>query len=162
MASVKDLRFDEVTWLRANEQRRQEWKLLVAELLDDGTFADGVSESYLLLTPTESSILFESLDEEGNVGHSVSLDASLLTEVIREYGDIIRRLDQSGQHYDASWFQAVDMAKKVVHDRATGILSRTIASIATDEATLRRLFSLIFSLRVDTSKSNHSRGHGRR
>ena len=161
MASIKDLRFDETTWTKANDQRRQEWKLQVAELLDDGTFADGVAGSYLLLTPTESSILFESLDEEGNVGHSVSLDASLLTEVIREYGDIIRRLDQSGQHYDAAWFQAVDMAKKVVHDRATGILSRTISSIATDEATLRRIFSLIYSLRVDTSKSTHTHGHRR-
>ena len=51
------------------------------------------------------------------------------------------------------------MAKKVVHDRATGILSRTIGSIATDEATLRRLFSLIYALRVDTTKSLHAHGH---
>ena len=162
MASIKDLRFDEVTWQKASEQRRQEWKLQVAELLDDGTFADGLDGAYLLVTPTASSVLFEALDEEGNVGHAVSLDASLLTEVIREYGDIIRRLDQSGQHYDAAWFQAVDMAKKVVHDRATGILSRTISSIATDEATLRRLFSLIYALRVDTTKSPHAHGHGGR
>ena len=76
MASIEDLRFDEVTWQKASEQRRQEWKLQVAELLDDGTLGDGLDGAYLLVTPTESSVLFEPLDEDGNVGHSVSLDAS--------------------------------------------------------------------------------------
>lgn len=161
MAAIKDLRFDETTWQKASEQRRIEWRLLVAELLDDGNFSDGMTGRYLLVTPTSSSVLFEALDDDGNVVHDVSLDASLLTDVIREYGDIIGRLDQSGQNFDTSWYQAVDMAKKVVHDRATGILSRSIPSIATDEATLRRLFSLVYSLRVDTSMSRHTRGHGR-
>ncbi|MDB4944760.1 MAG: hypothetical protein JWP97_4294 [Labilithrix sp.] len=161
MARVADLRLDELTWARATEARRAEWKLLVLELLEDGDFADEVAGRHLLVTPTSSSVLFEALDEEGIVTHAVSLDIALLAESIREYDDIIRRLDKSGQHHDTSWFQAVDMAKKVVHDRATGILSRAIGTVAADHATLRRLFSLLFSLRVDTSASRHAHGHGR-
>lgn len=156
---VADFRFDDATWKAAREPRRSEWRVLLAELIEDGVFDHSLSGLYLLLTATSTSFLFEALDDDGVVQHTARLDAALLAESMREYGSIIRRLDGSGQNYDATWFQAVDMAKKVVHDRAADILSRAIGGVAVDPATLRRLFSILFSVRVDTAALPHAHRH---
>lgn len=160
MAKIADFRFDETTWKTASPLRQGEWKVLLGELLEDGEFTSALDALYVLVTPTSESFLFEALDEEGLVKHSIRMDASLLADAIREYGGIIERLDGSGHHYDTAWFQAVDMAKRVVHDRAAGILHRAIGSISEDQATLRRLFSILFSVRVDTSARPHAHRHG--
>jgi uncharacterized protein (UPF0262 family) len=159
--SLSDFRFDEATWQEASEPRRAEWKVLLAELVEDGVFDATLDGRYLLLTATTSSYLFEALDDDGVVRVAARLDASLLAESIREYAGIVRRLDGSGQHYDAAWFQAVDMAKKVVHDRAADILSRAIGTISVEQATLRRLFSILFSVRVDTAALRDAHRHRR-
>ena len=160
MAKIADFRFDETTWKTASQLRQDEWKVLLGELLEDGVFAADLEALYVLVTPTRGAFLFEALDEEGVVKQSLRMDASLLSDAIREYGGIIERLDGSGHHYDTAWFQAVDMAKRVVHDRAAGILHRAIGAITDDQATLRRLFSILFSVKVDTSARPHVHRHG--
>ena len=160
MAKIADFRFDETTWRSGTPERRMEWKILLEELIEHGDFLAPLEGTYFLLTPTSASFLFEALDEEGLVKLSNRMDASLLADPIREYDGIIKRLDGSGHHYDTAWFQAVDLAKKVVHDRASGVLHRAIGDVAEDEATLRRIFSILFSLRVDTTKRPHAHRHG--
>ena len=159
MARISDFRIDETTWKSGSNGRRAEWKVLLADIVEDGEFEEAVSERYLLVTPTTDAVLLEALDEEGYVKHATRFDAELLAESIKEYASIIRRLDSSGDHYDTARYQAIDMAKKVVHDRAADILSRAMGDIATHEKTLRLVFSLLFSLRVDTSKMHGASGH---
>jgi uncharacterized protein (UPF0262 family) len=162
MARIADFQLDDATWKGGRDLQRAEWKLLLEELISDGDFVEALAGRYLLATSTTGSVLFEAIDEEGIVAHAARLELDPLAESIREYASIIRRLHVSEENYTTAWFQAVDMAKKVVHDRATDILSRAIGSIATDPATLRRIFSLVFSLRVDTSGLPHAHHHGRR
>ncbi|RYZ57126.1 MAG: hypothetical protein EOP08_17575 [Proteobacteria bacterium] len=160
MARIAEFRFDETTWKGARDMQRAEWKLLLEELIDDGDFDEALAGRYLLATATAGAVLFEALDEEGVVVQAVRLELSALAEPIREYASIIRRLHVSEESYNTASFRALDMAKKVVHDRAADILSRAIGTISTEPATLRRIFSIVFSLRVDTSKLPWAHRHG--
>lgn len=162
MARIADFRFDETTWKGARDMQRAEWKLLLEELIHDGDFAEGLTGCYLLATATAGAVLFEALDEEGVVVHAARLELSALAEPIGEYASVIRRLHVSEESYNTASFRALDMAKKVVHDRAADILSRAIGTITTEPATLRRIFSIVFSLRVDTSKEPWAHRHGPR
>ena len=159
MAHIADLRFDETTWKAGSELRRSDWKVLVEDLLEQGNFTDAVAGRHLLATVTSESVLFEALDKEGFVKHDVRLALALLAEPLREYAAIICRLDQGASENDGSWFEAMDMAKKVVHDRATSILSRAVGSLSADPRTVRKLFSLLFALVKDTTKTQHARRH---
>lgn len=159
MARIADFRLDDTTWKSGSAARQMEWKVLLGELALHGDFQDAVADRFLLATPTRESFLVEALDEEGYVKLSARFDAALLADSIHEYAGVIRRLDGGGDHYDTARYQAIDMAKKVVHDRAADILSRAIGEISTDEATLRVFFSLIFALRVDTTTMRHTGHH---
>ena len=128
MAKIADFRFDETTWRNARDLQRAEWKLLLEELVHDGDFDEALAGRYMLATSTAAAVLFEALDEEGVVVRAVRLELSALTEPIREYAGIIGRLQVSDDSYNTASFQALDMAKKVVHDRGVEILYRTIGT----------------------------------
>ena len=157
MTRIADFRIDESTWKQGSVHRRAEWRVLLSELVAHGDFTAAMENRYLLATPTTETVLFEVLDDEGNVLRDDRLDLASLGASITEYAGIIRKLDGTGEHYDTAWFQAVDMAKKVVHDRAADILSRRIGALCTHEPTLRLVFSFLFALRVDTSRMSNTR-----
>lgn len=162
MPRLADLRLDEKTWSHAGELRRREWAAAREDLLRDGEFGAAFAARWVLAIPTTSHLRLEALDEDGHTQNSAQIEHALLNEPVREYLAIIRRLDENAQHRDTSWFEAVDMAKKVVHDRAAAILARAVPSLSTDQATLRALFTFYFALLVDTTVLHHARGHGHR
>ena len=55
--------------------------------------------------------------------------------------------------------KALDMAKKVTHDRVGRLLKRELRGLGFDLETSRRLFTLLLSLRVDTTKLPGVHGH---
>jgi uncharacterized protein (UPF0262 family) len=55
--------------------------------------------------------------------------------------------------------EALDMAKKVIHDRAGRVLKRELREVGVDLDTARRLFSLLLGLKVDTTRLPGLRGH---
>ncbi|MBW2223750.1 MAG: UPF0262 family protein [Deltaproteobacteria bacterium] len=55
--------------------------------------------------------------------------------------------------------EALDMAKKVTHDRAGRVLKRELRDVGFDLETSRRLFTLLLSLRVDTTRLVGIHGH---
>jgi uncharacterized protein (UPF0262 family) len=159
MATIADLRLDEATWASGTDLRRAEWRVVRDELLEDGVFAAPLGGLFLLATPSTEAVTLEALDQEGFVRHLVTLPRTLLAESVREYVAIIRRLDENADHRDATWVEAVDMAKKVVHDRAAAVIAKAAPELSTDLPTLRRVFTFVFSLLVDTTRMQHARGH---
>ena len=113
----------------------------------------------MLATPNESHVLIDALDEAGAVVHEERVAWEPLKDAIAEYIAIIDQLDGGGRHRDTEWFATLDMAKKVVHDRAAAVLVKIGIGAASEKATLRRLFSLLFALRVDTSRMQRAHGH---
>lgn len=162
MPRLADLRLDERLWNEAGELRRREWRAALEDLLRDGEFAAGFAGRWALATPTPTHLRVEALDADGYVVDAVEIEHVWLTESVREYVAIIRRLDENANHRDLSWFEAVDMAKKVVHDRAAEILLRSVPALSTDRSTLRGIFTFYFALLVDTTTLHHARGHGHR
>ena len=53
------------------------------------------------------------------------------------------------------------MAKKVTHDKAGRALKRHLRDLRMDHPTARRLFTLLVSLRVDTTRLTGVYGHRR-
>jgi uncharacterized protein (UPF0262 family) len=159
MAKIADFRLDEATWASATEARKLDWKVLLRELVEDGEFAEPLAGRYLLATPTEEYVTLETLDDDGAIVHEERLAWERLERVIAEYTAIIDQLDGGGRHRDTEWFATLDMAKKVVHDRAAAALLQSGIAASSEEATLRRLFSVLFALRVDTSRMRNANGH---
>jgi len=82
-----------------------------------------------------------------------------LSDHIDEYLDTVRQITSAGS---LNQVEALDMAKKVTHDRAGRVLKRALREYGFDLETSRRLFTLLLSLKVDTTRITGVRGHPRR
>ena len=160
MGNLADLRIDETLWASGTPLRQAEWRSASIALLADCDFSDALDGSYFLVTKKGDAIALEALDDDGYAKQIFMVTKDSLAAPIAEYLSIIRRLDDNAQDRDASWFEAVDMAKKVVHDQAAKILAGLVPELSIDLPTLRRLFTLLLSLFVDTTTLHHVRGHG--
>ena len=160
MGNLADLRIDEMLWTSGTPLRQAEWRSACSDLLADCNFTDSLDGGYLLLAKNGDSITIEALDDDGFAKQTFAITKESLAKPIDEYLSIIRGMDESAKDRDASWFEAVDMAKKVVHDQAAKILATLVPELSTDLPTLRRLFTLLLSLFVDTTTLHHARGHG--
>lgn len=157
---IRDLRLDEETWRGGSPLRKAEWRAAIEDILDAGAFGPSLAERYLLVTCREADFLFEALDDDGDVATSCVLRRALLAELVREYEQIIRRLDEGAAFRDATWLHAIDMAKKVVHDKAAEALAAELPALSDHHPTLRKIFTLVFALTVDTTRMVHARHHG--
>jgi hypothetical protein len=159
MAKITDFRIDEATWQSASDARKLDWTILLRELVEHGDFAETLAQRHVLVTPREEHVTITALDDDGVVVQEEPLAWEPLKATIAEYIAIIAQLDSSGGHRGNEWFATLDMAKKVVHDRAAAALLQSGIAASTEKATLRRLFSLLFALRVDTSRMQYASGH---
>lgn len=159
--TLRDLRLAEEVWDGGTPMRRAEWRAAIDDLRHYAVFAPRFAEWYGLVTPEPASIRFEFLDEEGAVREATAVPLTVLDPHVKEYLAIIRRLDEGAGHRETSWVEAVDMAKKVVHDSAARTLAGTLPDLAADHETYRRIFTLLLSLVVDTTELVHARGHRR-
>jgi uncharacterized protein (UPF0262 family) len=160
MGNLADLRIDETTWESGTPLRRAEWKSACDDLLAECNFSDVVTNRHVLVSSKPAVALFEALDDEGFAVATFEITQASLQTPITEYLGIIRRMDDSARDRDASWFEAVDMAKKVVHDQAARVLLSAVPNLSSDIGTLRKVFTLVLSLFVDTTTLHHARGHG--
>lgn len=113
--------------------------------LEVATAADGV---LLILKSDDGELVAEA---------HVARDA--LSKQVREYVDIVRQMESAEHGRGSARVEALDMAKKLTHDDAARALKVLAAPLAMNHDTSRRLFSLLFSLRVDTSKLTGYRSH---
>ncbi|WP_394820920.1 UPF0262 family protein [Pendulispora albinea] len=160
MTTIRDIRVPEDLWERASFLRRAEWRATIEDLLHDARLSPKYAGYYLLVTPKEETTSIEFLDEEGEVRASVVVSHSVTEVVLREYLQIIKKMDLEA--HETGRLEALDMGKKVVHDAAARELRRTLPDLAEDHATYRKLFTLLVALQVDTTKLVHARSHAMR
>lgn len=158
--TIRELRLADDTWVGAGPMRRAEWRAAIDDLRHHARLAPRYRELYALVTPEPTRMRLEFLDEDGNVCETTIVPVEILDPHVKEYLAIIRRLDEGAGHREASWVEAVDMAKKVVHDSAAKALAHLLPELSDDHETFRRLFTLFLSLVVDTTHLVHARGHG--
>lgn len=146
---------DDRTLQRGSEAQRIEWEANVRELLANARQSLN-SDAILRLGVTEQGFVLEFETQGGTSLGKVAIPHELLSEHITEYVDIVRQIDRIA---GVNQMEALDMAKKVTHDRAGRLLKRELRRFGLDLEAARRLFTLLLSLRVDTTRLTGVHGH---
>ncbi len=159
---LRDIAIDDHTWKGATESRQIEWEANIQDLLEPGhaTLLEGAS--VLAVEHTEQVFRPKLNDAEGEPLGAVELPHETFRSGILEYLDTVRQiasLDQEGG--GVARLEALDMAKKATHDRMARVLKRACRPLGLDHDTARRLFTLLLSIRVDTTRLHGVHGHRR-
>jgi len=148
---------DERTLERGSEAQHVEWDANIRELLSTAESCVEGAET-LHVCATEQRFVLDFRNENDEEHLFVTIPHELMSEHITEYIDIVRQIaDADG----VNQIEALDMAKKVTHDRVGRVLKRELRDIGFDLETSRRLFTLLLSLRVDTTRLVGIHGHRR-
>jgi uncharacterized protein (UPF0262 family) len=147
---------DDRTVQRGSEPQRAEWEANIRELLAKATCKLDTPATLFIDHGEREFVLRFATD--GETVATVVVDQELLSEHIAEYLDVVRQITQADS---LNQMEALDMAKKVTHDRAGRVLKRELREVGFDLETSRRLFTLLLSLKVDTTRLPGLRGHRR-
>jgi hypothetical protein len=146
------LRIDDAVWELGTPLQRAEWVTLICDLLDEGVVSIQGATRARALTIDSCRIYVET-----EPACCVLVWNDAMTNYAAEYIQIIRRLMDRNLH--VAQVEAIDMAKKVVHDRAARGLAELAPGLADSHETYRRLFSLLVSLRENTTLLPAAHGH---
>jgi len=148
---------DERTLRRGSEAQHVDWEAGIRELLSkEKSSVEG--PAILHVSVTEQQFVLDFQTDDGRDLGAITIPHELLSQHITEYIDIVRQItDANG----VNQMEALDMAKKVTHDRAGRVLKRQLRQFGFDLETSRRLFTLLLSLRVDTTRLVGIHGHRR-
>jgi uncharacterized protein (UPF0262 family) len=153
--ALNAVHIDERILQRGSDAQQIEWKAIVRELVSRAkSNIEEAASLHVSMTEQGFVMSFQS-DEEQELG-TIAIPHQLLSEHITEYIDIVRQIAEAD---GLNQMEALDMAKKVTHDRAGRVLKRELRDFGFDLETSRRLFTLLLSLRVDTSKIVGIHGH---
>ena len=148
---------DERTLQRGSEAQHVDWEANMRELLSKAK--SSVEDAAIMhVSVTEQRFVLDFRSAEGRELGAIALPHELLSEHITEYVDIVRQIANAD---GVNQMEALDMAKKVTHDRAGRVLKRELRDFGFDLETSRRLFTLLLSLRVDTTRLVGIYGHRR-
>ena len=142
---------------RGSDAQRADWETNVRELVANASCK--VDEPAVLhIGLAERGFELELVTpNSGSVGKT-TVEHEQLSSHIDEYLDIVRQMTSADS---LNQMEALDMAKKVTHDRAGRVLKRALRDYGFDLETSRRLFTLLLSLKVDTTRLVGLRGHRR-
>jgi uncharacterized protein (UPF0262 family) len=157
--SLAEVSIDERMAREASDARRLEWITLVRELVAACEGSPREDAHALHITRLERAFGLSLLDEAGEELAFVSVTFEALAEHMDEYVDIVRQISREDASLGVLRLEALDMAKKVVHDRAGRMLRKACREMKLDLEASRRLFSLLVSLRIDTTRLVGIHGH---
>ncbi len=130
---------DERTLQRGSEAQREEWDASIRELLSAASCQIDESAA-LLLTVEEEHFVLDFTTADGTRIATIRIAHELLSEHITEYLDIVRQITAADS---LNQLEALDMAKKVTHDRAGRVLKKQLRKLGFDLETSRRLFTVL-------------------
>lgn len=153
---------DSTRWEGVPEERRQEWRLAIRELIDDHLLRVEASPLALRVGWDSATVrlCFEALSE--GIVADIHVDRARLEQQMRAYVDVCRQLSAlDARQASVAEVSALDQAKRDVHDNAARDLLRDLDAVGPSHDTARRLFTLLVVLLVDTTQlSVLQRPHG--
>ena len=156
---VRSIRLDDPLWDAASRARRDDWRTTIVDLLDDGGL--GQPHHHELRVGLEGTDVSLKLHGEAATGEHYTIPNSALGALIGEYLHVIRRMQDADVSESSSKMQALDMAKKVVHDNGARVLATAAPGVASAHETYRRLFTLVLSVVVDVTALPGAKAHRR-
>jgi uncharacterized protein (UPF0262 family) len=154
---LTDIHIHGPLWDAAPQERRREWRQLISEMVEQHP-RDTERPVRLTITPglAEGTVLELVSADGAPLGRAVvAMDA--LAPHFREYLEICHRMAMLDEGSHSARLEALDMGKKVAHDRAAQTLLGMCTPILPDHPTARCFFTLLISLHFDTSRM--LRGH---
>ncbi len=159
--SLDDIRLDDALWQGAPETRRAEWRLAIQELLEECELSPppGAGVLHIDVAPDETRLVFAASRESAQ-GLTIALPRNALAPHLDGYVDVCRQMADEGAA--SARLEALDMAKKLAHDAAARAISPFLEGLSPDHATCRRLFTLLLTVHLDTTKlAPYHLGHRR-
>jgi len=153
---LRRIEVDGATLRQASALQSAEWRILAEEL----GRADLRGETPVDALVVERTHAFARVRLEGATGvvRAVDVGTPTLLKLFDEYAGTVRQMMDGSLPLPR--IEALDMAKKVVHDRAGRQLRTLLPELLGDLEAFRRLFSLVVSMRVDPSEMSRARRHG--
>ncbi len=130
-------------------------RVVLDDLLADHAFdVDTRSSLRALVTVLPGRILIEARPEGSTDDAALREEIALadLEKPLREYLKICADLIDLDEGSGSPRLEALDMAKRLVHDDGGRAVMRLFRALRPDHATSRRLFTLILTLHVDTTR----------
>jgi len=157
---LRELLLSESLWHQASDERRAGWKKLMDEVRRETDFLDTLE--VLRLELEVGRLRLVGVNAAGEAEADVVVDRAQLNPLMDEYLDIVRQLGDPERPLGVTRLEALDMAKRVVHDRAGRLLLRRGRALGLSLASARRLFSLLVALAHDTTTLGAGLSHRRR
>lgn len=153
-AALTDVLVDDVTWRCATRARRAEWTLAISELVEEAVLRTSAAvdalRAYFLIESSAVSVSF--VDARGVEVGRLAVNRLTIAPVFREYMKILRSLSQGDLAEVSPHYEALDIARRLVHDDAAELLQRHSDAVYPDQPTARRMFTLLVLLTHDTTK----------
>jgi uncharacterized protein (UPF0262 family) len=147
-----DIHIDADAWRAASPERRREWRQLIDDLLEQQAL-DAGEPVVMTVGPAIGGSVPIGLETPGGYPlREIELPLAVLLVHLDEYADICDQLASLSEGLSSSRLEALDMGKKLVHDRAAKTLQGHLGTLLPDPATARNFFSLLISLHVDTGR----------
>lgn len=151
MTKLTDIRLDETTWTRGSRERRLEWRVALRELLEEHRFDAGMAAIVVLVTYRDGDVHLAGSSPEGEPLVSIDVPRPSMAGHLEEYLTICKEMSKLG-NANAARYEALDIAKRLVHDDAADTLLGLCRVLRPDLSTCRRLFTLLVTLYVDTTR----------
>ena len=154
---LRTIRIHDQHWEAAPRARRDDWRTTIVDLLDDGGIGER-HESLVIQASGEAVVL--TLDgDDGELRFTI--DAARVSPLVAEYLHVIRRMQAEEVAESSAKMQALDMAKRVVHDKGARVIAAAAPQLAAAHETYRRLFTLVLSVLVDVTALPGAAAHRR-
>lgn len=153
---VQAVRIEEQLWSSAPMLRKEDWRALIHDILS-GTLPWPSRETCTLIAGCDDNNVNFTFTTMSTPDDKLTIPRANIAAIIKEYTDLIKKLatrDMMEVH-----FEALDMAKRVVHDAGARKLAVLLPGVGSNFETNRRLFSLVVSLTVDTTRLGPYPGH---
>jgi uncharacterized protein (UPF0262 family) len=153
LGTLEELRIDDLTWAKGSTARRHEWRLAIAEVVQEGRFElpDGAAApSTALLRVGADELALEAGGGEAAVAYRLPL--AELRPLMAEYMQICEEMGRLSVGAKSPRLEALDIAKRLTHDEAGELVRSALAEMRPDLATARRLFTLLVTLFYDTTR----------
>lgn len=158
-----ELRLDDELWQRGSAARRLEWQGAIRDFIETATIdvdlgrasygdGDATTEAASRLRHATNGLLLE-LHRPGDSATplcAAAIPQQRVSPMVDEYAQICAELVRPG--HAPPRLEALDIAKRLVHDEAGEVLQGLLSPVRIDHQTARRLFTLIVTVLVDTTQ----------
>lgn len=146
---VHAIRIEERLWSSASPLRRQEWRTITADMVS-GEPPWPSREPCTLIAGHDDRHLHFVFTGTSRSDDALAVARADIAPLVSEYADLIKKL--SGGDLHSACIEALDMAKRVVHDAGARRIGALLPDLSPSFETRRRFFSLVVSLTVDTTR----------